>query len=343
MSIEIKQRPSIFAEPPGAVKALVVRSGSNDMNVAIAAQRELAKALEIPLRKGILAGNVLFDIFQAMPLAPDAAPEFPLDILAPGVEKEHVAYAIPAHGSLPERCVEGDYIMIPTYEIGSSIDWPLKLARNSRWDIVARAMEIFEAGFVKKKNNDGWHTILAAAADRKLVVYDGNAGAGRFTVRLISLMNQAMRRNAGGNTTSLTRGRLTDMFLSVEALEDMRNWSLGDVPEAVRTQIFQSADGYVTTMLNVKLHDMIEFGVGQEYQNYWTDSGSLNMPLAPGDVELVVGLDLQRNDSFVMPTKGEMEVYEDPTLFMQRRAGFKGWQELGFAVVDNRRVIAASL
>ena len=33
---------------------LLVRSGSQDKNVALAATREFAKALELPLRKGIL-------------------------------------------------------------------------------------------------------------------------------------------------------------------------------------------------------------------------------------------------------------------------------------------------
>ena len=38
---------------------LLVRSGSQDKNVALAATREFAKALELPLRKGILSGDCL--------------------------------------------------------------------------------------------------------------------------------------------------------------------------------------------------------------------------------------------------------------------------------------------
>lgn len=343
MGITVKQRPSLFAQPPEAVKALLRRTASNEMSIARPAQRELAKALELPLRQGLLYGSVLEGIYEPIVLEVDAAPEFPLDILAPGVVKEHVAYTIPAHGRIPERCIEGDYVMIPTFEVGSSIDWPLKLARNSRWDIVGRALEVFEAGFVKKDNDDGWHTLLAAAADRNIVVYDSNAGVGRFTLRLISLLQQAMRRNAGGNVTSLTRGRMTDMYLSVESLEDMRNWTVAEVDETTRREIFTSADGYVSTIFNVALHDMIEFGVGQEYQNFFLDSTGINGSLAPTDVELVVGLDLQRNDSFVNPIRAQLEVFEDDNLHRQRRAGVYGWKEHGFGVLDNRRLLLGSL
>ena len=149
---------------------LLVRSGSQDKNVALAATREFAKALELPLRQGILSGDILNGIFEPIQLAPGATPEFQLDFLAPGTEKDFVAYTLPNHGLIPERHVEGDYVMVPTYDIGSSIDYLLKYARDARWDVVGRAMEVLEQSFVKKMNDDGWHTILAAGVDRNIVV-----------------------------------------------------------------------------------------------------------------------------------------------------------------------------
>lgn len=337
-----ERRRSVYSTPEDqSTVELLVRASSNDQHVARAAQREIAKALELPLRQGILAGNIIDGIFDPIPMPMGAAPEFPLDTLAPGTEKEFVAYTIPYHGRIPERTMEGDYIMVPTYEVGSSIDWPLRLAQRARWDIVGRAMEIFEASFVKKLNNDGWHTLLAAGADRGIVVYDSNAGQGRFTLKLISLMKQAMRRHAGGNTTSLRQGRLTDLYMSLEALEDMRSWTLAEIDEQTRREIFLSEDGYIASIYNVALHELYEFGVGQEYQQYYTND--LQASLATGDVELVVGLDLSRPDSFVMPITAELEVFEDDNMHRQRRAGVYGWAEHGFAVLDNRRIILGSL
>lgn len=336
-----KEKFSVYAEPSPEIKDLLQRSASYEVGVSIAAQHELAKALELPLRQGIMAGNITDGIFAPYKLAPGAAPEFPLDILTPGTEKEYVAYTIPYHGRIPERAIEGDYIMVPTYEVGSSIDWPLKLARDSRWDIVGRAMEIFEATFVKKLNNDAWHTLLAAGADRNIVVYDANAANGRFTLKLISIMQQAMRRHAGGNTTSRLRGKLTDLYMSIEALEDMRSWTLAEVDEVTRREIFTAQDGLINRIYSVNLHELYEFGVSQEYQNYFLND--LGASLASGDQELVVGLDLEKNDSFVMPIRSELEVFEDTQMHRQRRAGVYGWAEHGFAVLDGRRILLGSM
>ena len=68
--MNMKERPSAdFIE-------LLKRSGSSDKAVAIEAQREIAKALELPLRKGVLFGDVVTSIYEAMPLEPGATPEF---------------------------------------------------------------------------------------------------------------------------------------------------------------------------------------------------------------------------------------------------------------------------
>ena len=53
-------------------------------------------------------------------------------------------------------------------------------------------------------------------------------------------------------------------------------------------------------------------------------------------------LDQSTNDSFVMPVKEQLQVFEDPTLHRQQRAGYYGFAELGFGVLDNRRIILGS-
>jgi hypothetical protein len=310
--------------------------------VAFAAQREFAKALELPLRKGVLVGNILGDIFETINVEAGSTTEFPLDLISPGLEGEHVAYTNPGHGRIPERSVEGDFVMIPTYSITSSIDYLLRYAREARWDIVGRAMQVMEAGFVKKMNDDGWHTILAAGVDRNVLVYDGDATAGMFSKRLVSLMQTVMRRNSGGNSASAGRGRLTDMYVSPEALEDVRNWGLDQVDEVTRREIYTADDrgAPITRIFGVNLHDLDELGEGQEYQDFFTSE--LSGAVQSSDLELVVGLDQAANDSFIMPVKQTLEVFEDPTLHRQQRAGFYGFAELGFGILDNRRVILGS-
>ena len=168
-------------EPTEAMTQLLRDSGSKDEVQSAAATKQLAVALESPLRKGVMSGDITGGIFERIRLAPGAAPEFPLDFVQPGTEKDYVAYTIPNQGRIPERNVEGDFVMVPTYDVGCSIDWLLKYARDARWDIVSRAMQVLEASFIKKTNDDAWHTILAAGADRNIVVYDSAATAGQFT------------------------------------------------------------------------------------------------------------------------------------------------------------------
>lgn len=322
--------------------ALLRKSGDADVNVAMAAQREFAKALELPLRKGVLVGNILGDIFETINVEAGSTTEFPLDLVSPGLEGEHIAYTNPGHGRIPERSVEGDYVMIPTYSIASSVDYLLRYAREARWDIVGRAMQVMEAGFTKKMNDDGWHTILAAGVDRNILVYDGDATAGLFSKRLVSLMQTVMRRNSGGNSASVGRGRLTDMYVSPEALEDIRNWGLDQVDDVTRREIYAAPEGGapITRIFGVNLRALDELGEGQEYQNFFTNE--LSGQVQSSDVELVVGLDQSTNDSFVMPVKQQLQVFEDPTLHRQQRAGYYGWAELGFGVLDNRRVVLGS-
>ena len=333
---------SFTERPSDEFISLLRKAGDSDQNVAIAAQREFAKALEPPLRKGVLAGDILGDIFEVTTVEAGGTTEYPLDLISPGLEGEHIAYTNPGNGRVPERSVEGDYVAIPTYSITSSIDFLLRYAREARWDIAARAMQVMEAGFTKKMNDDGWHTILAAGVDRNILVYDGDATAGMFSKRLVSLMQTVMRRNAGGNTGSAGRGRLTDLYVSPEALEDIRNWGLDQIDEVTRREIYSAPEGGapITRVFGVNLHDLDELGEGQEYQTFFT--GSLSGAVQAADLELVVGLDQSSNDSFVMPVRQTLEVYEDPTLHRQQRAGFYGWAEIGFGVLDNRRVILGS-
>ena len=326
-----------FFEPTQEMNQLLSRAGSLKREESLAATSELAKALELPLRQGVMSGNILGDIFEAINLQPGATAEFPLDFLAPGTEKEFVAFTIPNHGRIPERHVEGDYVMVPTYDVGASIDWLLKYARDSRWDVVGRAMEVLQGQFVKKMNDDGWHTLLSAGADRNILIYDGDASSGMFSKRLVSLLKVVMRRNGGGNSTSIHRGELTDLYISPEGHEDIRNWGVDEVDEFTRRDLIVHEGGLLVRIFQVNLHTLDELGEGQEYQNFYTSDLSGTMP--SGKNEILVGLDLRNRDSFVMPVRAPVQVFEDDTLHRQRRAGLYGWAEHGFAALDTRRVL----
>ena len=327
--------------PDEATIQLIQRCGDPDRRIALRAQRELAVALENPLRQGVLAGDIVSGLFTAIPMERTRQSfEYPLDLLSPGEEDEHVAFTCPNNGRIPEAQVEGDYVMIPTYRIANSIDCLLKYLEEAGWDVLGRMMQVYEAGFVKKLNDDGWHTILAAAADRNILVYDEDATAGLFTKRLVSLMQIVMRRNGGGNSNSINRRSLTDIYISPEGLEDIRNWGVDQVDEITRREIFQLAgEKSLTRIFGVNLHDIDELGVNQEYQNFFT--GALGASIQASDLELIVGVDATRG-SFLMPVKEPLRTWEDPALHRSQRFGVYGWQGVGFGSLDSRDLIVGS-
>jgi hypothetical protein len=145
-----------------------------------------------------------------------------------------------------------------------------------------------------------------------------------------------MTRNAGGNGQV---GNLTDLYLSMEAMEDIRAWDISEVDDVTRRDILQQAGRNMAVLYGTRLHFMTEYGVGQEYQLYLINTLGRTIA-ATGDEEFVVGLDLTTNDSFVQPIRQELQTFEaGPEMHRSQKAGVYGWMEHGFAVLDNRRIL----
>ncbi len=328
-------------EVKAALKEVIRKSGSANKQESLAAMHEIAKAIELPLREGIMSGDIISNIYETIELEPGATPEFPIHWLAPGTEKEYVAYTVPNHGRIPQRYIEGDYVTVPTYDIGASIDWNAKYQRDARWDIVGDATENLRKQFTKKMNDDGMHAVLSAGFDRNIMVFDSDAAASQFTKRLVSLMKLVMRRNGGGNSTSINRFKLTDMLVSPEAQEDMRNWNVDIVDEFTRREIFLADDGALNRIFNVNLIDLDELGQNQEYELYYTSN--LGGALPTGDAEIVVGLDLSPSRrAFINPVREALQIFEDDSFKRQRQVGLWGIAEMGWAILDNRPIILGS-
>jgi hypothetical protein len=335
--------------PQEAIDAL--RATANpDGDIRCRAQKAFAAELNMPLRQGVFDRDNLGGIYEKQVLAPGAQANYPLDFVKPGEEDEFIAFTLPKQGRVPERHVEGDELWVPTFQIGNSIDWSLKYAKEARFDVIMRAIRVYEAGFVRKINSDGWRTILGAGDGRGLVVtangaapFTGStlaptAAAGQFTKELISRMKTAMTRGAGGNGNS---GRLTDVYLSLEAMEDIRAWDVDEIDEFTRREIFVSREYGLAQIYGVVLHEMTEFGEGQEYEEFLeTTLGRAHQTVNSVTLrEFCMGLDLSTMDSFVQPIREELQTYEDPALYREQRAGIFGWMEHGFAVLDPRRVL----
>ena len=332
----------VVEKPDPEMVALLKTSASNDERVAIEAQRKILEEAQAALREGILDGDIVgqYGIFVPQDMTDGQPLEWPLDFVVPGTESEYAAYTVPGMGYIPEKHIEGDYVTIPTYDVGAAIDFALKFAKNGRWDVVARALQVLELMFVKKSNLDAWKCLVAAAVDRNVLVTDTLAPAGYLTKRLISLMKTQMQRSGGGNLSSLNPIQLTDVFTSPENIEDARSWDLTQIDDVTRRLIFNSPNGLVN-LFGVDVHPLMELGPAQTFQTFYESIGGT---YGSSDTELVIGLDLQADSvgTFVNPIRQELEIFPDPVLHRQRRQGYYGWREHGFGVLDNRRVMLGS-
>jgi hypothetical protein len=335
---------------PEELKGLLKDSVSANSIVAAAANDALKAAIAGPLKQGILYGDIVTGIFSMESFEPGTPIEYPLDIIGAADVKFHVAYTTPDTGYVPQRTVEGDYIAMKTYMVRSSVDWSREMARYSRWNVIGRALQVMEAGFVRKRNNDGWHVILAAAVDRGISISDTSIASGLFGKRVVALAQTVMRRNAGGNSTSIDKGRLTHMGISPESLQDVRSWDLTQVDDVTRREIFLSEDEMrpLSKVFGVILIDIDELGVGQEYQLYYNDTLGATTPNSKS--EIAIGLDLAHGatDAFTMPwVKREngqaLQMFDDPVLIRHGRKGYFGEMRYGCGCLDNRRLLIVGI
>jgi len=316
-------------------REMLKATASSDEDKATKYRQALALTLEKAWKQGVLEPDLNFGIFDRIMVAAGADVKFPVDFFAPGTEGYYAAVKVPREGAIPERVIEGDEIYVPTFKIANGISWDLDYAKDGRWDIIGRAIEVFTNGFVQKINDEGWHVVLYAASTHT-VQNDSSASSGVMSKQLITTLQTAIKRFTGGRNS-----RVTDLFLSPEAIADIRNFDNTALDDLTLRNLLISGEDGVPQLFGVKLHELQELGVGQEYQTYLT--GTLSASLAAGDAEFVVALDLLNRDSFVMPVREDLTMYNDPTLTRKMRAGVFGWMRVGFAALDTRRALLGSL
>ena len=142
---------------------------------------------------------------------------------------------------------------------------------------------------------------------------------------------------------------------------DIREWTDTDIDPVTRREIFQAAG--MGSIWNVTMHEIQHLGATgmyningkaadatpSEYGKFVTTTNiynsytldNANCTKTDGTIyELgetqILGFDHGVNDSLVMPIRKEYEAHEDPTLLRVQKAGFFGWQEIGFACLDSR-------
>jgi hypothetical protein len=328
-----------------AMKALLRRTGDNNFEIAMAAQRELAKAVEVPLRKGYFEGDTVGSIYTREDLDPSTAAKYPLDPVGPSGERNYSAFLISDEGGIPSRLLKGDEVTVDTFQLGNAVQWKLQYARVARWPVVERLLQVFRSGFVMKINDLGWANLMKAAGDRFDNQFSSVTG-GAFTLGLLSDMQLKMKRG-----TDFSQNQLTDLYVSSEVQRDIRDFATTtSIDYITRSEILktvpQSAGNGAEVLLpriyGVNIHENKRFGIGYEYNTDFDTLVGSHLDFAPTTEEMVIGLDLtaEGRQAFMMPVRQDLQVFEDPSLHREQKAGVYGWMELAFAVLDDRRTLA---
>jgi hypothetical protein len=325
------------------VKALLRDTAGSNEKVAADAMHNLAKAVELPLRKGYFSGDTVGGIFLREDLEPGTTAKYPVDFIGPSGEREYQAWKIADEGRLPDRLVRGTEVAVDVFELGNAISWKLQYARDARWNMVERALKVFRDGFTMKKNTLGWTLLTKAAGNRVDTKYSTVTGAA-FTLGLLSDMQLKMKRGI-----DFARNELTDLFVSSEVMRDIRNFATTtSIDYITRREIFTAAprtagDGaeiIIPNIYGVNIHENKELGLERTYNTKFNDGkGSYLSGFDSTADEVVIGLDLtpEGREAFMMPVKRDLEVFEETNLHREQKAGVYGWMELAFAVLDDRR------
>lgn len=328
-----------------AFRDLMKRAGGGNAEASETKQAvaDLAEAVAIPIKEAIFPGNLYADLVTMESWdARSDTPRYATDLITPGTEREFQAYKVPAHGQLPERTVEPEYIRVDTFNVGQSIDFPRDLLASGDFDAMARAMFIMQMGIQMQMNDDVWHALLAAAKGRGFIVGDTAAAAGVFTKRLLAKMQTKMKRATGSNANSVNAFSLKRAYMSPELREDIVDFDNTKLDEVTRREIILAKDGKIASLFGTEMHDILELGAesSSKYQDYYT--GKLAGTLNTDDTQLLIGVDTARKSQFVMPVVKQPVVEYDLTLARRNKTGMFCWLRYGVAILDDRMAEAAS-
>lgn len=308
-------------------------------------------------------------IYVDYPYNEDDLPSFPLDLYYNANVNQVQVYQQNMAGGEGSSLQTGlQEMLLSTYRLDTAVSLLEKNIRRGRLPYVSLALNRAAQELLIKTERNGWiilmkalgeastngvkHTIATTSAN-VLQVDDFN--------RLITLNDRLNVAFNGGTPDNNYTGGPTDMFLSPEAMQEIRSWSYQPMntravpntdestavplPESIRERIF-NANG-TPEIFNKTLHRMLELGTSRTYNNLFSLYAQAGIAgggasfSATAD-ELIFCADLTR-DAAIKPIAQNAEY--GTSLVMQvddtfsKRSGKVGWWggiEQGNVVIDAR-------
>ena len=329
-------------------RKLLIATASDDPSVGIPARSALAEAFQEPVLQTVDKISVVRNIFNVVNV-PDGIASFPLDLLWNETATTLRSWIQPKQGHFPVNYVEGvDEVIVPTFNIESAVEWRIDFARACRIDVVGRAVHKMAQQIVRREDYNGWATILTAAAGLGAAQLKTQTPT-TFDMSSANTIFTAMRRAVQSVETGTPTepGKVTDLYCSPEVMEDVRGWTYTAIgtadsgnplapDEVTRRQIFENAG--LPEIFNMRIHELNELGMGQLYNGIF--DGKYSGTFATATDELVIGFDLRGEWNFVMPITRALQTADDPLAFRAWKQGVYAREDIGFAVLDDRSIVA---
>lgn len=341
---------------------LIKLTGSRDRSKAWPAMEAFASILAPVVQVVLDKLATVRSIYSVKNLSENDNAEFPLDVFFNEQDGDIRVHFQPRAGGTPSSQLYNlETVIVPTAMYQGEVSWANRFARNGRLDVISSYIHKLGQAMVRKEEVNGWAVLLNAVANANTNgLANTIASSTTDGVLHLELLNQLLTRakrintSVGGGTAVAAPQGITDIYLSPEAMEDIRAMSYNGIntrgspaatpaagdssitlPDDLRKQILAGAG--IPSLMGITLHEMNEFGCNQAYNilfsNFYTGS------FTQASHEVILGVDMTR-DSNVMPIKGDLQIVNDVFNNRSDKSGVLATEDVGFAVLDSRSVVA---
>lgn len=364
---------------------------SRNRETALAAREAFAEFVREPILTVIQQASVWGQVFTDLPFDKySGLRTIPLDLYYDIKQVDYVrVWSTSQAGGLPTQITHGVGEMpFTTYKLDSAISFDNQHLRHARVDYISKALNKMAQEFLVKQEAKRALVVLTALARASTDVYAGFVGGSnpasfkhvirsyaqdQFNLQdfnsLLTRHKRIMSSFAGGTPDMEQGAGLTDLFVSPEVVEFLRNLAFEPMnlrpgvtdsggtastvgipaPESMREQIYNSAG--IPSFYNKVIHEVNELGVGWKWNNVFDTAAGTNdygnhgdgtsASTFDADDEILVGVNMTR-EGLLRPVAVDSEIgstlqtYPDEFHVRSDRQGIWANLEEGAICIDDR-------
>lgn len=265
------------------------------------ARRDFAEALKLPLNQELPVMNLARTLFEIDLLGPDGQASYEFD------NDPIDAWILPRIGSAPQNLIGVTEVFVPCFEVTSSVEWKIQLARQRRISAVQRQGMKLKNAVIRLENDAAWELIEAVANSKPEIAVDGEDG---LTKKVLNAGFQEMESQG-------EKYRVKYVMVNPRRAGDIRVWSTNELDQTTLREIWKNA------------------GLG----GLWGAEIIIDQTGKVGDDEVY----FFGNELGVMPIRGDFETFDDPTAIRQYRQRVLAYEEIGLAILDDKAIVRVKI